>query len=348
MLKRVSDLILEEAYKDGFDFYKVPGISRNESGTMFCFYEGRKDLGENAGDKALFYRTSKNGEAWSGRYTVAEGKEVHNISLMGGLKNEVHLFWCNGYRSCYYKKSTNGGVTWGDAVCLDSIFKEVKSQYPWNYFSISNGHGLVLESGRLLLTAWMSSGIGCHKPACLVSIYSDDNGESWRLGNILNSTQTLPNPTECSIAQLRGGTVLATIRHSHEDHYRGFAMSRDNGINWEGMYLETTVPDPVCSAGLVDFSYKGKEYLALSNCDYFNKSEVPLSDSRQNLTLWLSENRGDTWERKGRVAKLGGYSDLLYCEDKKVLYCFYENEWKENQCFSTMKLTISEFQTVQE
>jgi sialidase-1 len=348
MLKRVSDLILEEAYKDGFDFYKVPGISQNETGTMFCFYEGRKESGDNAGDKALFYRTSVNGKDWSCRYTAAQGKEVHNISLLGGLKNEVHLFWCNGYNSCYYKRSIDGGITWGDTVCLSYIFKKVKTRYPWNYFAISNGHGLLLKSGRLLLTAWMSSGVGCHKPACLVSIYSDDNGESWSLGNILDSSEILPNPTECSIAQLRGGAVLATIRHNHEEHYRGFAISRDEGISWEDMHLETAIPDPICSAGLVDYSYRNKEYLVLSNCDYFNKSEVPLPDSRQNLTLWLSENGGNTWKREGVLAKLGGYSDLLYCDKQQALYCFYENEWQRNQCFSTKKLTISTFLVAQE
>lgn len=86
--------------------------------------------------------------------------------------------------------------------------------------------------GRLLIPAWMSSGINAHKPAVLIALYSDDRGDSWELGEILESCETLPDPTECSIAQLDDGTVLATIRHNNRRHYRGFAYGKDEGRRW--------------------------------------------------------------------------------------------------------------------
>lgn len=65
MIRQTKELIVERAGEDGYNWYKVPGISANEAGTLFCYYEARAEEKGNLQDKALFYRTGAGGQEWS-------------------------------------------------------------------------------------------------------------------------------------------------------------------------------------------------------------------------------------------------------------------------------------------
>lgn len=152
-----------------------------------------------------------------------------------------------------------------------------------------------VHCGRLLIPAWMSSGINAHKPAVLIALYSDDRGDSWELGEILESCETLP--------------------------------------------------DPICSAGLC--TVPGEEHtelLALTNCAFFNETDGPSPDSRRNLTLHLSRDKGKTWGESLRFEDKGGYSDIIYCQKSNEIKCICEIDWEKNDCFHPEKIVIKSFQ----
>lgn len=338
MLKKLDDFTVETAYQNGYASYKVPGIAGNEAGTVICCYEGKKN-----GQSALFYRISTGDNQWSERMTAAQGGKVHNITPIGGRENELHLFLCEGYKKCYYIRSRNGGKTWSRKRNITEVFENAKEKFLWKFFAVSNGHGLRLSDGRLTVPVWMSGGAEGHKPAAFATLYSDDNGESWELGEILYSSALLPDPTECSLVQRKDKSLLATIRHNNQFHYRGFALSQDGGKSWETSWLDSTVPDPICTAGMALCPVGGQEWIALSNCDFFNESDGPALDSRRNLTIRLSDDGGRTFSSKQMIEKFGGYSDLYYSAKEEALYCIFESQWNDGRCFDPLKLSVARF-----
>ena len=101
----------------------------------------------------------------------------------------------NAARLCYVT-SGDYGQTWsedGKNVTESTIGDMVRH---WATFAVGPGHGLQLESGRLIIPTHAQYISTTVKPHAL-AVYSDDSGNKWHIGEMLKA-----HSGECEIAEI--------------------------------------------------------------------------------------------------------------------------------------------------
>eukprot|EP00927_Polykrikos_kofoidii_P003335 TRINITY_DN11322_c0_g1_i4.p1 TRINITY_DN11322_c0_g1~~TRINITY_DN11322_c0_g1_i4.p1 ORF type:complete len:240 (-),score=33.99 TRINITY_DN11322_c0_g1_i4:46-657(-) len=81
--------------------------------------------------------------------------------------------------------------------------------------------------------------------------YSDDHGESWRLGGMIDSRL---GSSECAAAETEDGLLVLSFRVEDADtRCRKMAVSRDGGETFEPFFepAGACIPDPVCQGSIV-------------------------------------------------------------------------------------------------
>ena len=143
------------------------------------------------------------------------------------------------------------------------------------------------------------------------TIYSDDKGKTWKLGELINK-EYLINPSETALAELADGSVMLNIRHESARKRRVIAYS-DTGVDgWHNIHFEESLADPVCMGSMT--AHNGKVYFV--NCN----SE----DKRINLTLYESTDNTATWKELAMISSAAGYSDIAVSPDGSKVYILFE------------------------
>ena len=150
-----------------------------------------------------------------------------------------------------------------------------------------------------------------HHPSVISTIYSDDKGKTWKVGEIIGR-DLFVNPSETALVELADGQVMVNIRHESAVKRRGIAYSSDGGEHWGKPYFEDALPDPVCMGSMVAYG----DLVYFTNCN----SEK----DRINLTLYVTKNKGRSWEKLKQISEIGGYSDVTVSPDGKQIYIIYE------------------------
>ena len=199
--------------------------------------------------------------------------------------------------------SRDEGATWGAPAPLAA------SLGAWDGILGGPGAGVALRAGtpgagRLVLcgaTRYGGGAGGAHAGASNV-LLSDDGGASWRAA--LAAGFALPS-SECALTQLRNGSLLINCREEEAlpCHCRTQARSDDGGETWSAPQPVPSLPEPVCSAGLLAPA-AGADALFFSN---------PASEtSRVNMTVRTSADGGGSWSG-GTLVRAGpaAYSALV-------------------------------------
>lgn len=126
------------------------------------------------------------------------------------------------------------------------------------------------------------------------ALYSDDGGKTW--------TPSGPFPTsgtgEPSLAELSDGRIYFNTRDHSRPGNKRIAYSHDGGETWkdnrEDDELFDGPPDVYgCKSGLVRLDYDDRDILVFSS---------PGSrETRTDITVWVSFDRGETWPVKRLV-----------------------------------------------
>ena len=160
---------------------------------------------------------------------------------------------------------------------------------------------------RLVVPVWLStSSRGPHRPSCVATLYSDDDGKTWQRGDIV-PTPGLVNPSETAIAQV-DGTVILNIRHEGEPHQRAVVTGPDGATKWGPVRFD----DGAAGAGVhgkhaVDWHPRHRKATELLFCNPHN----PDNRVRKNLTVKVSLTQGRSWPGALTIEPgPGGYSDL--------------------------------------
>jgi sialidase-1 len=77
-------------------------------------------------------------------------------------------------------------------------------------------------------------------------IYSDDRGETWKIGGIAED-----KTNESVVAELKDGSLLLNMRSYHGKHRRAVRRSNDGGLTWLPLQLDNALIEPVCQARVV-------------------------------------------------------------------------------------------------
>jgi sialidase-1 len=108
------------------------------------------------------------------------------VAILDPKTGRIEFLYCVNYSRCFSMRSLDDGLTWSQPVEITSSFEPFRSQYDWNVIATGPGHGIALESGRLVVPIWLAYGkSGAHAPSATGTITSDDSGKSWQAGDIV-------------------------------------------------------------------------------------------------------------------------------------------------------------------
>jgi sialidase-1 len=222
----------------------------------------------------------------------------------------------------------NDGQSFGKSKRVDF---ENRIDFLYTVVAVGPGHGIV-HNGRLLVPIWFAynkQNETAHHPSFISTLYSDDGGESWKVGEIIFPDE-LKNPSECALAVNAENEVLMSIRHEGAIRKRGLAKSADGISAWSELRFEENLTDPICMGSMTHCN----GIIYHSNCDS--------ATERKNLTVKISDDCFKTC-RNIYVSDVGGYSDIAILEDK--LFIVYEKtvltESKKSKPFELFFETIN-------
>ena len=318
----------------GYARYRIPALAVSQKGTILAFCEARRFTGSDSDQIDLFLRRSfDNGRSFGEIQVVAtqEGWVCGNPApVVDGATGIVWLLFCKNRkdgpepmicegkapRTVWLTSSADDGATWAEPR---EITAQVKPD-AWSWYATGPGHGIQLESGRLVIPCDHIEFVDyVHEdPIHSHVIYSDDGGASWQLGG-----RTETGTDESIAVETEDGWLCLNCRNTEataagEGHHRAVAWSRDGGRVFSPVVHDAGLPEPVCQASIARFTDRRK----------YDRNRVifsnPASAQREDLTVRLSYDECRTWP----VARLlhpgsAAYSDLCATGEMQIC-CFYE------------------------
>lgn len=327
----------------GYEVYRIPGLLVTRSGTLLAYAEARKGgSGDWGAIDIVLRRSTDGGKTWSPQRVVAHvaGTKARNpvspaqnpadpgaltynnpVAIAGPESGVVHFLFCLEYMRAFYMRSVDDGRTFSKPVEITGAFEEFRTAYPWKVIATGPGHGIQLQNGRLIVPVWMSLGTGghAHRPSVASTIYSDDNGTTWRAGEIaVPNTEAWVNPSETVAAQLADGRVMLNVRTESMPNRRLVTTSADGATNWSTPRFQDELKEPVCFGSVARLSGAGdgrRNRLLFANPDNLFVGAVEgkpgQGRDRRNLSVQLSYDEGASWTVKRVVdAHWSGYADI--------------------------------------
>ncbi|MFC1888666.1 exo-alpha-sialidase [Thermodesulfobacteriota bacterium] len=309
---------------NGYETYRIPSLIVTAGGTVLAFCEGRKAGSSDTGDIDIVLRRSRDsGVTWGSMSVVIDNgadtagnpcpvvdRDTGTIwlpfttNLGTDTESEIIHGTSEGTREVFIIKSTDDGLTWSEPV---NITDDVKPA-GWTWYATGPGRGIQLAGGRFVIPCnHVETGLfpaqSCHSRSHV--IYSDDHGETWDIGGVLDG-----KTNESQVAELDDGTLIINMR-SYRGRRRAVSRSYDAGMTWDPVTLDRALIEPVCQGSLI--SHDG--FLFFSN---------PASWTRMRMTVRRSSDNGVSWEIS-KVLNEGpaAYSALSALPNTNIA-CLYE------------------------
>lgn len=295
-----AEIDLFRAGEGGYHTYRIPALITTRSGTLLAFCEGRRGGAGDTGDIDLLVRRSTDsGKTWSPQRVIADmaGDTVGNptpvidrktgtILLLltanpGSTTERQIIEGAQPSRTVWIMRSQDDGQSWSAPRDITAQAKRPD----WTWYATGPGNGIQLPGGRLVIPC--DHNRLDNKARHSHIIYSDDGGESWRIGAVAEE-----KTNESAIAEARDGSLILNMRSYHGRNRRAVQRSRDRGISLEPLTMDETLIEPICQASLIAAVRPGKRpngQVLFSN---------PAATTRRNLTVRLSLDDGRTWPRK--------------------------------------------------
>ncbi len=355
-LERV-DLFAENT--NGFVSYRIPGLVVTARGTVLAYCEARKLSGYDWGEIEVHLRRSTDGgRTLDAPHQIAhlgprlprnpvlyEGAPLKNVGgpteqtvnnpvAIAARDGTVHFLYCVEYLRCFYLRSTDDGITWSRPVEITAAFEPFRPDWPWRVLATGPGHGIELQSGRLVVPVWIATAQGSpHGHGVGATIYSDDRGATWQSGEIaVPNDEATPGPSETIATELGDGRVMLLARTHAAANRKVAVFSPDGATGWSKPAFVDALLEPVCMSGLLtlpDAQGRPTARVLHSNPDTLDlvarRAKPGERRDRKNLTIKFSPDHGHSWP-VSRVLEPGpsAYSDLAVLPDGTIL-CFYES-----------------------
>ena len=319
-------------------YWRIPALVTAADNSLVAVVDKR---GSSLGDlpntiSIMSRRSTDNGKNWSEPVVVAQGgngktygdpavvldKKTGNLICM--FVGDQGLWNATPYnrQGIYVSKSTDNGVSWSEPVAItDQVYANHSG---WYAGFAGSGHGLCLKDGRLMfvlaIRATSATGVPLHNYA----IYSDDGGDNWTLST--NAATTVGD--EAKMVELEDGDILMSIRNPSKGN-RIFCKSTDRGQTWGKAYFETELKDPACNGDIIRYSYSTDE--GSEGKSRLLHSLPESTTTRENVTVYLSEDDGETWPIKKRLVDgYSAYSSLTVLPDGTIGALVEEGKWDSN------------------
>jgi sialidase-1 len=355
-----------ESGTDGYDTFRIPAVVAARSGTLLAFAEGRLTGAADSGNIDLVLKRSTDGGCTWGPLQVVDdsgantsgnpapvvtstGRVVLVSSYNGGQATEAAILRgevpADQGRRIFVQHSDDEGATWS---APREITEDVKLP-GWRWYATGPGHAVRLTSGehagRLVVPANHSipppagsSDLGSEaKYYGGHDLYSDDGGETWRIGFVDDNPDGYVNVNESTVAELPGGRLYFNTR----DHNgtapgnRADAYSADGGLTLELPYRpNATLVCPVVQSSVLQLAGAGSPLL-------FSGPGDP--GSRVALTLRVSTDQGATWRSALALSGLpAAYSDLVQLNPATVGVLYETGNFGPNETITFRRVAVRE------
>jgi hypothetical protein len=347
--RAVQQTVVFESGTEGYDTFRIPAIVRSEAGTLLAFAEGRVGGGGDTGDIDLVLRRShNNGRTWGPLQVVGDnGSNVFGnpTPVVDPASGDIVLLSTHNAgdateaaimrgevtpeqsRRVFVQRSGDDGVSWSDARDVTAATKLPQ----WRWYATGPVHAIALEHGehrgRLVAAANHSTSpapgstdtgqeakyYGAH------SLYSDDGGLTWEIGDVDTPLTGVVNPNENTVTELADGTLYFNARDQNGTGIgtRATTTSSDGGETFEAPYaLEPGIVTPVVQGSVLRMPHAE---------DRLVYSGPANPTARRTLQLRYSFDTGASWT-DGLVLHDGpaAYSDMVETKGK-ALGVLYEN-----------------------
>lgn len=315
---------------DGYAYFRIPTMVITNSGTILAFAEGRRNGPQDDGDIDIVLKRSKDkGKTWEPLITVKDDGENrcrNQVPIYLPELNRIVLLYCwnpgaTGVVSIFMTYSDDEGLTWAKEKDITNSI--VPPKYRW--YATGPCHGIVKQfapnKGRIVVSCNHNTTDQTKGRSHI--IYSDDNGSTWHLGGIVDMYDT----NESTVTELSNGDLMLNMRCAdpslvNNKKFRIASTSTDGGLTWSpSMY--TTLNDPMCQGSILYYGagQNGKGIILFSNPNS--------QSSRNNNTLKMSEDDGQTWKKAYSYtgSDYGGYSDIA-CYPDGMIGVLYEYGFK--------------------
>ncbi|HMM79974.1 MAG TPA: sialidase family protein [Pyrinomonadaceae bacterium] len=341
-----QETVVFESGKGGAASYRIPAIVKLRSGKLLAFAEARRKGAGDFGDNDIVLKTSSdNGKTFSEQIVVVDNgtlqasnsapvvDELDPRYPLGriflfyntGDRTEREIREGKGTREVWYITSIDGGNTWSEAVNITSQVK----RSDWRAYANTPGHAIQLAKGKYRGRIFVPVNYSKGEPQrdftdyMAAGFYSDDHGKTFHIAGDIG----IAGSNEATAAETSKGDILLNARNQRGDQkYRITARSSDGGKTWKDAGFEKNLPDPVCQGSLLHI--KGKIFAFANNAD---------QKDRNNLTLRISYDNGETWKKsflvdgtsdpKGR--DFTAYSDIVLLDSKTIGVLYEHDDYKQ-------------------
>ena len=320
---------------NGGDYFSivVPVISKTTKNTLLAFGEGRRNGPGDFGDMDIVLRRSNDfGRSWSDIQIVhkhGDGQIGNPCPIVDQDTGRIYLLSCtsvedettirtgSSYRQIWFSYSEDDGVTWSENRNISSMAR----REAWYWYATGPAAGIQIQSGkykgRLVAPANHSylREDGSDEYACH-SIYSDDRGETWKIGS-----SSGPGGNETQIAEVGEDLLFQDIRlQTHRTGYRAYRYSRDGGETWDEMRSDESRPCTKTHGSIISLSQRpdGKHntLVTCNNSPIASRREL---NRREHLVARISTDGGKTWPKSYVVEPASaGYNTLVEIDDHRI------------------------------
>ncbi|MBX7257197.1 MAG: glycoside hydrolase [Candidatus Hydrogenedentes bacterium] len=307
--------------KGKFGYRGMPGtIAALNDGRLLLAYTRMLPSGSGDGSIAAKY-SSDNGKTWGEEFVlvpdpVPAGQDYYcHPSLLRLQNGQIFLSYIYGsgapmpnmFGGNYYRRSADDGKTWGDQLIVTA--------HP-GYNIVHNDKFIQLSSGRILAPVefHLDHSRGDHAGYVSYTVYSDDNGYSWRESTNMVNMQPIETQ-EPHVVELKDGRIMMLMRT-----YNGFVVrsySSDKGESWsEGEKVEALTLAPNSSALNIKRIPKTGDLVLLRCSNGTDGRRTP-------LVSILSKDDGATWTNErvigGDPEDDYGYPGLTFVDDVAII-----------------------------
>lgn len=301
-------MVLYDQGDAGYNTFKIPTMITAPNGTILSFAEARVDSKEDWAKTDVVLRKSYDlGDTWTPlKVLIADGNLTigNACPVVDKSTGFIWLIFCKQNDRVFKMHSEDNGESWTTPV---EITKDVKLDN-WKWYATGPSHGIQLEDGTLVIPA---DHIENRKMNAQI-IFSKDNGSTWQLGG------SIPGGEEASLVQLDDGDLYINIRPV-KPGFRVTAVSSDEGLTWQNVSLDKTLPDPACQGNIIKIEKPGGSVYLFTN--------VADSLHREKMTVRLSSDECKTWSKsKVLYEGMASYSALSLIDEKNdTIGCIFES-----------------------
>ncbi len=330
--------------------YRIPAVITAKDGSIVAFTDKRKynntDLPEDI--DIICNRSTDGGHTWSEPITIAQGtgrfKGYGDAALVhSNDENGLLAVFVGGQglwtstpsepQNSYMVRSNDNGQTWTEPEVITHFIygKDCEDSTRKNWYAsfFGSGNGLLTSTGRIIFVAAIRES-GNNNTLYNYAVYSDDNGETWKV-----SGRATIGGDEAKVTELVDGRILMSIRHGGN---RWYNISSDGGETWRPSPLTWyDMTAPACNGDMIRFS-------SVDNGGDKNRllHSVPVGTERKNVTVFVSYDEGETWPTSRCIVPYSSaYSSLCILPDNTIGFYVEEDYYTGKDNYSTVFYNFS-------